>query len=222
MERKSVKFKNIPPSVKCKKKSLDMSQSLPPKLYDRVAKIFPLPFSRDDDPFEEKKILNFRQLLQEMHPELLQKLGDNLNEDNFVSAIEQYRKAKSVEIKIDPRVTEKNLFGGNYNWTSDYFNKMKRERTIWNTKLFKDDREIHEKPLFEQTEALTDVAAEQFAMWLKQMDDESSIDKDFVKKLFSIQVEGDALKSLLVEPKEISVVPHEAAKKLQMPNVSNF
>ena len=51
------------------------------------------------------------------------------------------------------------------------------------------------------------------------MDDESEINKEFVKQLFSIQVEGDASKALYVEPKEISVIPHEVAKHMNLPKV---
>lgn len=222
MDKKSVKFRNSSPStLKCKKKSIDMSQSLPPKLYDRVAKIVPLPFPRND-PFEERKILNFKELLESVHPELLQKLGNELNEENFADAIEQYQKAKSVNLNIEPRVPERKFFEQNINWAADYLKKLKKERIVWQTKVFRDNKSIHEKPLFEQTEELIDVAAEHFAVWLKQMDDESNINKEFVKQLFSIQVEGDASKALYVEPKEISVVPHEVAKAMELPNVSFF
>lgn len=220
MEKKTVKFRNPSPliSKRAVKKSLDMSQSLPPKLYDRVTKIIQLPFPRDDD-FEEKKILNFKELLEKVHPELLKKLGEGLTEENFADAIEQYRKAKSVSLNIEARVPERKFIEQNVNWAADYIKKLKKERIIWQTKVFRDTKEIHEKPLFEQTEELIDVAAEHFAVWLKQMDDESNINKEFVKQLFSIQVEGDASKALAVEPKEISVVPHEVAKAMELTNV---
>lgn len=220
MDKKSVKFRNPSPSMKCKNNcSLDMSQSLPPKLYDRVAKIMPLTFQRNDS-FEEKKILNFKELLKEVHPELLEKLGNELNEENFADAIEQYQKAKTVNLNIEPRVPERKFFQQNINWAADYIKKLKKERIVWQTKVFKDTKEIQEKPLFEQTEELIDVAADHFAVWLKQMDDESNINKEFVKQLFSIQVEGDASKALYVEPKEISVVPHEVSKAMELPNVN--
>lgn len=71
-----------------------------------------------------------------------------------------------------------------------------------------------------QTEELIDIAAEHFAIWLKQMDDESNINKEFVKQLFSIEVERDASKALHVVPKEFAVVPHEVAKALNRPQLS--
>lgn len=219
MNKKSIKFvDNVPSKTKTTKKSLDMSQALPPKLYDRVTKIMPLPFPKND-AFEERKILNFKELLEEVHPELLLKLGDNLNEENFADAIEQFRKAKAIDLDIEDRVPERQIYQQNINWTTDYTKKRKKERIVWQTKLFKDSMEIQEKPLFEQTEELIDIAADHFAVWLKQMDDESNINKEFVKQLFSIQVEGDASKALYVEPKEISVIPHEVSKVMQLPHV---
>lgn len=219
MNKKSIEFvNNVPSKTKTTKKSLDMSQALPPKLYDRVTKIMPLPFPKND-AFEERKFLNFKELLEEVHPELLLKLGDNLNEENFADAIEQFRKAKAIDLDIEDRVPERQIYQQNINWTTDYTKKRKKERIVWQTKLFKDSMEIQEKPLFEQTEELIDIAADHFAVWLKQMDDESNINKEFVKQLFSIQVEGDASKALYVEPKEISVIPHEVSKVMQLPHV---
>ncbi len=97
---------------------------------------------------------------------------------------------------------------------------MKNERIVWQTKLFKDNKDIDEKPLFQQTEELIDIAAESFAIWLKNMDEESNINKEFVKQLFSIQVEGDASKALHVEPKQINVIPHGVANLLGLSEVN--
>lgn len=222
MEKKTVKFSPLLTTntkKQCQKKSTDLSQALSPKLYDRVSKIYSLPFPKNDS-FEEKKLLNFKELLQEVHPELLEKLGDDLNEENFADAIEEFHKAKTIDMYIEPRVPERSIFlQQNMNWCAEYIKKLKKERIVWQTKLFKDSMEIHEKPLFEQTEELIDIAAEHFAVWLKQMDDESNINTEFVKQLFSIQVEGDASKALYVEPKEISVIPHKVSKAMGMPKV---
>ena len=216
MEKKSVKFGK---HSKSKKKSVDLSRCIPPDLYDRLSKIIPLPFPKDE-PFEEKKKLNFRELLQDLDQEMLENLGDDVNEDNFSDAIENYQRAKSIDLKIEVRIPERrDFFYQDINWIADYTKKVKRERIVWQTKLFKDTKEIYEKPLFEQTEELIDIAADHFAVWLKQMDDESNINKEFVKQLFAIQVEADASKALHVEPKEISVIPHEVAKMLNLRKV---
>ncbi|XP_070499423.1 uncharacterized protein [Chironomus tepperi] len=217
MEKKSVKFKNNP---KLKETAADFSQCIPPDLHDRLSKYFQLPFPKNE-PFEEKKKPNFRELLQDLDQDMLDNLGDEVNEDNFADAIENYQKAKSIDLKIEGRIPERReLFHQDINWIADYTKKMKRERIVWQTKLFKDNQEIYEKPLFEQTEELIDIAADHFAVWLKQMDDESNINKEFVKQLFAIQVEADASKALHVEPKEISVISHEVAKMLNLKKLS--
>lgn len=219
-KKKSVKFtKNVLDDKKGK--DYDYSECLTPELYDRISKIYSLPFPKND-AFEEKKKLNFRQLLEDLDPDLLRKLGDDVNEENFAEMIEKYQKSKSIDLNIEERIPERIIFKQNLNWVSDYTKRPKKERIVWQTKLFKENKEIYEKPLFEQTEELIDIAADHFAVWLKQMDDESNINKEFVKQLFSIQVEGDASKALHVEPKEISVIPHEVAKMMNLPKVGEI
>lgn len=200
MNKKSVKFSI--PQCKKTKKPIDLSQCLPTALHERVAAIINIP-SLKNNTFEdhEKTIVG-------NSPDL-----DELPQDLWEST-------KAFELNIEPRVPQRLLYDENENWISDYTKKMKKERIVWQTKLFKDNKEIHEKPLFEQTEELIDIAAEHFACWLKDLDEESNINKDFVKQLFSIQVEGDASKALNVYPKEISVIPHEVANILNLPEVN--
>lgn len=201
------------------KKPADLSQCLPPNLHNRVAKIVHVPCGKDDT-FEEQKKLTFKDLLMELDPNLVKKLDTGVTEENFAELIEQYQQHKDVEVYIEPRIPERKLNQLDVNWIADYTKKMKKERIVWQTKLFKDNKEIHEKPLFEQTEELIDIAAEHFAIWLKQMDDESNINTEFVKQLFSIEVESDASKALYVDPKEIRVIPHDVSKVLNMPELS--
>ncbi|KAG5678853.1 hypothetical protein PVAND_008486 [Polypedilum vanderplanki] len=214
-KKKSVKFKDL----KKVKRAHDLSQCLPPSLYDRVAKLIPLNFPKNDS-FEEHKKLTFRELLETHDPELLKQLGDDVTEENFADLIEMYQQAKQIVLNIEERVPDRKLFQKDVNWMSGYLKKTKKERIIWQTKLFKDNREIYERPLFEQTEELIDIAADHFAVWLKQMDEESNIQKEHVKQLFSIQVEADASKALHVEPKEINAVPHGLAKFMKLPEFS--
>jgi hypothetical protein len=123
-------------------------------------------------------------------------------------------------LNIEPRLGERELNLGINSWLSKYRKLLKNERIVWQTKLFKDNKDIDEKPLFQQTEELIDIAAESFAIWLKNMDEESNINKEFVKQLFSIQVEGDASKALHVEPKQINVIPHGVANLLGLSEVN--
>lgn len=218
MDKKRVRFRNSPNLQQKVKKPVDLSQCLPPELHDRVAKIINVPCGKDD-PFEDRKKLTFKDLLKELDPNLVQKLDTGITEENFADIVEKYQHHKTFDVKIDQRIPERKIIRQDINWIYEYIKKMKKERIVWQTKLFKDNKEIHEKPLFEQTEELIDIAAEHFAIWLKQMDEESNINKEFVKQLFSIEVEGDASKAVYVDPKELSVIPHEVAKMLNLPKV---
>lgn len=216
------KSKSASSKSKRAKSPLDLSQCLPTKLHERVAKIVKLPPLKADG-FEETKKLSFVEILEELDPELLKKLEENneeINESNFVEIIEKYQSRNCIELRIEPRLIERPLDVGVDNWLSSYVKKLKKERIVWQTKLFKDNKSIHEKPLFEQTEELIDIAADCFAKWLKNMDEESNINKEFVKQLFSIQVESDASKALHVEPKEINVIPHDVAVLLELSQVN--
>lgn len=218
MDKKRVKFQNSRNSQRKIRKPVDLSQCLTPDLHDRVSKIIAVPCGKND-PFEERKKLTFKDLLIELDPNLVKKLDAGVTEENFAEIIEKHQQHNEVDLKIEPRIPERKLHQQNVNWIDEYVKKMKKERIVWQTKLFKDNKEIHEKPLFEQTEELIEISAEHFAIWLKQMDDESNINKEFVKQLFSIEVEGDASKALYVEPKEIAVIPHEVANMLNLPKV---
>lgn len=220
MEKKRVKFQSSQNRQHKIKKPVDLSQCLPADLHDRVSRIINVPCGKND-PFEERKKLTFKDLLMELDPNLVKKLDAGVTEENFAEIIEKHQQHKAVEVNIEPRIPERKLLTQDINWIDEYVKKMKKERVVWQTKLFKDNKEIHEKPLFEQTEELIDIAAEHFAIWLKQMDDESNINKEFVKQLFSIEVESDASKALYVEPKEVAVIPHEVAKMLNLPKVIN-
>lgn len=219
MEKRRVKFLSSQNPKQKVKKPVDLSQCLPPNLYNRVSKIITLPCGKND-PFEDKRKITFKDLLTELDPNLVKKMDAGVTEENFADIVNQYQQHKTFEVKIEARIPERKLNIPITNWIDEYNKKMKKERIVWQTKLFKDNKEIHEKPLFEQTEELIDIAAEHFAIWLKQMDDESNINKEFVKQLFSIEVESDASKALYVEPKEISVIPHEVSKLLNLPKLS--
>lgn len=45
------------------------------------------------------------------------------------------------------------------------------------------------------------------------------INKERIKNLFSIAIEGESSKALYVEPKQQNAVPHEVAMALNMPEV---
>lgn len=168
MDKKSVKFKSSNSNPTKINKPVDLSQCLPADLHDRVSKIISLPCGKED-PFEERKKLTFKDLLSELDPNLARKMDAGVTEDNFADIVEKYQQMKTVNVTIEPRMPERKLQQLDINWIADYIKKMKKERIVWQTKLFKDNKEIYEKPLFEMTEELIDIAAEHFAIWLKQM-----------------------------------------------------
>lgn len=147
---------------------------------------------------------------------------DEITESNFAEVVEKHRNYNSVDLNIEERLPPRTSDHKANNWISDYSKKLKKERIVWQTKLFRDKKTIQDKPIFEQTEELIDIAAVSFANWLNDMDEESNIQPSFVKQLFSIQIEGDASKALYVDPKEINVVPHEVAKMLSLKDVSTI
>lgn len=219
MDKKCKNFKKNQKQEFNMKKPIDLSQCLPAELHDRVSKIINVPCGKCD-PFEDRKKLTFKDLLTELDPNLVKKFDYGVSDENFADIVEKYQQHRSFEVKIEPRIPTRKLSQQDINWIAEYSKKMKKERIVWQTKLFKDNLEIYEKPLFDQTEELIGIAAEHFAIWLKQMDDESNINKEFVKQLFSIEVESDASKALYVDAKEISVIPHEVSKMLNLPKLS--
>lgn len=168
MEKKRVKFTKSKSNLTKVKKPVDLSQCLPSHLHDRVSKIISLPCGKED-PFEERKKLTFKDLLSELDPNLVKKMDAGVTEDNFADIVKKYQQMKTVNVTIEPRMPERKMQQPDMNWTAEYIKKMKKERIVWQTKLFKDNKEIYEKPLFEMTEELIDIAAEHFAIWLKQM-----------------------------------------------------
>lgn len=203
------------------KKPVDLSVCVPLDLYDRIAKVFPMPCTKDD-PFEEKPRIEFRELLREIDPTLPLTDDADVDEDKIIEMMERQARRKSYVLNIEPKVERRMLTAQpNINWIASYAKKMKKERIVWQTKLFKEDQDIQKKPLFEQIEVLIDIAADHFSVWLKEMDDESNINKEFVKQLFSINVESDASKALCVDSfNEVKVIPHEVANMISMPQLS--
>ncbi|CRK95709.1 CLUMA_CG009166, isoform A [Clunio marinus] len=172
------------------KRYLDLSQPMPPNLHERVAKIVSLPFGKDE-PFEEQR-----------------ETGSDLTEENFIKTVEQRKNDKPIEVIIEPRAPEIKLLNNN-NWIAQYTTKPKKERIVWKTKLFKDIKGIHEDYLIEKTEEL-----------FKFTDKRLEINKERVNEFFSIEVDGDASRALHIEPKEMSVVPHEVAIMMNLPSHS--
>jgi hypothetical protein len=144
-------------------KIVDLSNCVPKKLYERLKNDGIHMPCKKDDAFEEDKEINFRKILLEIDSAFN---SDDLTEDSIVEVLKQAER-KSYVLNIEPitgelKICSKNSDHLKQNWTTEYVKKMKKERIIWQTKLFKENDVIREKPLFEMTEELIDIAGEFF------------------------------------------------------------
>ncbi|XP_055586607.1 uncharacterized protein LOC129739211 [Uranotaenia lowii] len=185
----------------------DLTHVVPRRLYRHVADIVKLhPY--DDREFEH--ILEGR--LKENFRDTEAKDSDSLTPEMGEEDEDEERESK-FELKIDPKSKPRELKLKHVNWMEGFLKKPRKERIQWQTKLYKSDKKLLEKPLFEQVEELIDLGAQDFAEWLNTLGAEkSNITKDIIKELFSIGVEGDSAKALYVEPKEIRAIPVEVAR----------
>lgn len=154
--KKSPKNSKLPNAVKI----VDLSSCVPKKLYDRLKKDgIHMPCGRDDK-FEEEEKIEFRKILSEIDS-TFNDLED-MSDDKILELLNKQARRKSYILNIEPKTEERKIHQQDLNWTAEYARKMKKERIVWQTKLFKDSKEIQEKPLFEMTEELIDIAADHF------------------------------------------------------------
>lgn len=113
-------------------------------------------------------------------------------EDNLADIAGECQQHRDCKAKIEPRYSDRRTIKEELNWVSEYSKKIRNERIVWKTKLFKENKKFHEKSILEQTEELTDLSVKRFVSWIKQEYNISSITEEFVKQLFSIGVQGDA------------------------------
>ncbi|XP_058467573.1 uncharacterized protein LOC131440350 [Malaya genurostris] len=186
----------------------DLTHVVPRRLYDQTSKIVRLP-PYDDREFEDIIKSRLKEAFRSYsidakdskshHPETEE---DGEDEDRL----------SKFELKIEPKTKPRELKLKESNWMENFLKKTRKERIKWQTKLYRSDKKLLEKPLFDQVEELIDLGAQDFAEWLSKLGAEkSNITKDIIKQLFSIGVEGDSAKALCVEPKEIRAIPDEVA-----------
>ncbi|XP_001869712.2 uncharacterized protein LOC6053666 [Culex quinquefasciatus] len=193
---------------------IDLTHVVPRQLYGRTGKIVPLkPY--DDREFEQivrcrmEEAFRCYNLEDQDTDSLSPETGDR-DEDEDGDGEDRLSK---FEMRIDPKTKPRELKLKEVNWMESFLRKTRKERIKWQTKLYKSDKKLLEKPLFEQVEELIDLGAQDFAEWLNTLGAEkSNITKDIIKQLFSIGVEGDSAKALYVEPKEIRAIPAEVAR----------
>lgn len=219
MNRKLSNIRKVQSQQLKKNENVDLSLCLPKDLFNKINGIIEVPFAKEDT-FAERDKLVVSEWRSNLDRYSINELSE-VTQDRLSCIVKTHQQRKSLIVKFEERVKlEHKLKKLLMNWVSEYTNKLKKEKILWQTKLFQNSKETHEKRLFEQTEELIDIAAICFAIWLKQMDEESNINKEFVKELFSIEIEGDASKALIIEPKELSFVPHEVSKMLNLQELS--
>ncbi|XP_053699298.1 uncharacterized protein LOC128746274 [Sabethes cyaneus] len=191
----------------------DLTHVVPRHLYGKTARIIQLsPYDlREFEAIIKSRLKNAYRYdggkdikdSDSMSPEM----GDD--EDDDADGVRQSK----FGMKIEPKTKPRELKLREVNWMENFLKKTRKERIKWQTKLYRSDKKLLEKPLFEQVEELIDLGAQDFAEWLNTLGAEkSNITKDIIKQLFSIGVEGDSAKALCVEPKEIRAIPDEVAK----------
>lgn len=190
---------------------------MPRRLHEKTSKIVHLkPY--DDREFEEIVKRRLKEAYRQYSIE--GKDSDSLSPEIGEETDDEDRLSK-FELKIDPKTKPRELRLKEVNWMDNFLRKTRKERIKWQTKMYKSDKKLLEKPLFEQVEELIDLGAQDFAEWLNTLGAEkSNITKDIIKQLFSIGVEGDSAKALCVEPKEIRAIPVEVARDWNLNYVS--
>ncbi|XP_055551714.1 uncharacterized protein LOC129734035 [Wyeomyia smithii] len=188
----------------------DLSHVVPHHLYKKTAKIVPL---SEYDQREFENIIINRLKNAYRYDSKGDNDSDSISPETGDSDEYDDDRQSKFELKIEPKTKPRELKLREVNWMESFLKKTRKERIKWQTKLYKSDKKLLEKPLFEQVEELIDLGAQDFAEWLNKLGAEkSNVTKDIIKQLFSIGVEGDSAKALCVEPKEVRAIPEEVAK----------
>ncbi|XP_035906789.1 uncharacterized protein LOC118509755 isoform X2 [Anopheles stephensi] len=193
---------------------LDMTHIIPRRLYNRLRRMVKLP-PYDDREFEGILAVRLqdppgssdgeRRSTDDEDDRTLERAGDGEGRDEqpFELIVEERSAARS---RIIPTDTQSN-------WMEAYLRKTGNERIQWQTKYYRTDQKLLDKPLFQQIEELIDLGAQDFSEWLNGLGAEkSNITKDIIKQLFSIEIEDEMARALRVDTREIRAIPTDAAR----------
>uniref|UniRef100_A0A182SXS0 Uncharacterized protein n=1 Tax=Anopheles maculatus TaxID=74869 RepID=A0A182SXS0_9DIPT len=194
---------------------LDMTHIIPRRLYERLRRMVKLP-PYDDREFEGILAVRLqdppgssdgerRSTDEEDDRTLEHTVGEGRDggEQPFELVVEERSAARS---RIIPADTQSN-------WMEAYLRKTGNERIRWQTKYYRTDQKLLDKPLFQQIEELIDLGAQDFSEWLNGLGAEkSNITKDIIKQLFSIEIEDEMARALRVDTREIRAIPTDAAR----------
>ncbi|XP_052900119.1 uncharacterized protein LOC128306604 [Anopheles moucheti] len=193
---------------------LDMTHIIPRRLYERLRRMVKLP-PYDDREFEGILAVRLqdppgssdgeRRSTDDEDERLLGTVepADAGTPAPFELVVEERSAARSRTIPTDTQS----------NWMEAYLRKTGNERIRWQTKYYRTDQKLLDKPLFQQIEELIDLGAQDFSEWLNGLGAEkSNITKDIIKQLFSIEIEDEMARALRVDTREIRAIPTEAAR----------
>uniref|UniRef100_A0A182VVP5 Uncharacterized protein n=1 Tax=Anopheles minimus TaxID=112268 RepID=A0A182VVP5_9DIPT len=194
---------------------LDMTHIIPRRLYERLRRMVKLP-PYDDREFEGLLTVRLqdppgssdgeRRSTDDEDDRLLESVeigGGGGGAPPFELVVEERSAARS---RIIPTDTQSN-------WMEVYLRKTGNERIRWQTKYYRTDQKLLDKPLFQQIEELIDLGAQDFSEWLNGLGAEkSNITKDIIKQLFSIEIEDEMARALRVDTREIRAIPTDAAR----------
>lgn len=147
---------------------------------------------------------------------------ERFNESTLQEILDKELEFVPIDLKIDPPPELRKPVLAPVNWMATFLRSPIKDRVCWPSKIYQFDKKFSKKTMFEQAEQLMDLAAQDFSIWLNELGSENAggLDKNIIKQLFSIGIEGDSSKALYVEPKAKKAIPREVAETLQCPEVS--
>ncbi|XP_052872268.1 uncharacterized protein LOC128277781 [Anopheles cruzii] len=184
---------------------LNMLDTVPGRrLYERVRHLVELPVRQNETGLGE------RDDGQQEEEDEGGEDGSDQDDDGFRKPIELTIEAKAVTSR------QRHAEGADQpegNWMEQFLRRTSTERIRWQTKYYRTDRKLLDKPLFQQIEELIDLGAQDFAEWLNGLGAEkSNITRDIIKQLFSIEIEEEIARAIRVDAREVRAIPTEAAR----------
>ncbi|XP_053678026.1 uncharacterized protein LOC128728426 [Anopheles nili] len=202
---------------------LDMTHVLPRRLYGKLSRLVPMP-PYDDREFEG--ILAERLQTPSGDPRDSERRSSEEEEDDDDD--DEVATGRSGDAPFEMIVENRSGVrsrapppGPIGNWMERFLRRTGHERICWQTKYYRTDRKLLDKPLFQQIEELIDLGAQDFSEWLSGLGAErSNITKDIVKQLFSIEIEDEMARAIRVDTRPIRALPTDVARQWNLEHMA--
>lgn len=208
-------------------KDCDLYHPLPPKLYQRVAKIISMPNydyeANIAEDLQDKGDIDVMIAEAQNQRELRPSEKGVFEEEYMPEVLEQEAVFPTFELKMEKKISRKKIKDRyKESWMSEFICLDKKDRIKWDSKIYRKDKDIYEKPLFEQAEIMMDAAAERFSEWINQIGSDRSLDisKDLLKSLFSVEGGMAWMTGVHIEPKQVHAVPSTVAERWDIPDMA--